>query len=591
MTNLPPDPWKALGVERNADKTEIRAAYKKLVLKCHPDKVQDPALKAQKQDEFQKVQQAYELLNDDVERAKYEDQLKLAELQRTVKVQQASMKNSPNTSVPRTSSRYPAHDIRTAETSPRSKSYSSPSSGKVYTHYASPHTRSHEEVPSSRVYPVFEESERQARRTASYEKPSKREEERRERDKEERRRRREEDELSRLREREREREREKDREREREKAEREKEREREARKAEKKRLEKEREKERRREADDKARRHKPYVEPYADAYVEDLWIEDEKYVSSRSEKKRSSGKKHDETRERDRDRDREREKSTSRRAKSPHASSVPSSERKHLDHFEHAASYISRAGGSAPSQVPAFWKSQTPPDSFLAPPVAPTPPPVDFEDETIRHAAARAAARRSSNDAARSREKLRYDTVDATTAARPIPTLSKSYSNPPVAPESPPRLSRSSTTPHESYARPIPSLARNQTWAAGGVVDDRRPAAEYYDYESEDDRERRHRRSRRAAQSPPPEPVRYKVEGTKTSKLEPHYSYGESPSSRRYADEVVDSHSPSTTYAAAAPFRYKEAKAYNLEKVKFAEYDQPSYYPTHGSGDGYPVMA
>lgn len=61
---------------------EIRSAHRKLVLKCHPDKVQDPTLKAEKQDEFQRVQQAYELLSDEHERRCYDDQVKLAELRK-----------------------------------------------------------------------------------------------------------------------------------------------------------------------------------------------------------------------------------------------------------------------------------------------------------------------------------------------------------------------------------------------------------------------------------------------------------------------------------------------------------------------------
>lgn len=587
MNTLPPDPWKALGVERNADKSEIRSAYKKLVLKCHPDKVQDATLKAQKQEEFQKVQQAYELLNDDAEKAKYEEQLKLAELQRAAKVHQAAMKNSPNTSVPRTFTKH--YDIRTTETaSSRYKSHSSPTSGKLYTHATSPHARSHEEMPSSRIYPLYEETERQARRAASYEKPSKREDERRERDRDERRRRKEEEEYtpSRSREKEREkeleREREREKERERERAEKQKERERETRRAEKKRAEKEREKERRRDLDDKARRHKAaYVEPYTDVY-EQPWADDEMYVSSRpSEKKRSSSRKHDEPR--DRDREREREKSSSRRAKSPHVVSVSTDEQVYEQAFAQAASYIERASGSAPS-VSAYWKSQTPPDSFLAPPLVPTPPPADPEEESIRRSSARAAGRRSSNDAARSRDKPKYDIVDA----RPIPTLHKSHTAPPPVPESPPRVSRSHTTPHEPYGRPIPSLSRTQTWAASGAVADRRAADYYDDYESDDDRERRYRRSSRRTRSPGVE--RYKVEGGKTSKLEPHYSYGESPtSSRRYASaDVFEPHSPSATYA-GAPFKVKESKAYDLNDVSYSKY--PTTYYSQSGHDGYPVVA
>ncbi|KAG7144792.1 DnaJ subfamily C member 16 like protein [Verticillium longisporum] len=81
MTSLQPCPYKVLGVSKDAQLSEIRTAYRKLVLKCHPDKVQDPALKAAKQDEFQRVQQAYELLGSEEERSKYDDQIKLMELQ------------------------------------------------------------------------------------------------------------------------------------------------------------------------------------------------------------------------------------------------------------------------------------------------------------------------------------------------------------------------------------------------------------------------------------------------------------------------------------------------------------------------------
>lgn len=579
-STLPPDPWKALGVERDADKSEIRAAYKKLVLKCHPDKVQDPTLKAKKADEFQKVQEAWELLNNDAEKAKYEQKLRLAELQRAAKVQQ-DVKNSPNTSVPR--AKYAAFDIRTAE--PPSRYRSSPSGGKVYSH---PHytTRSHEEMPTSRVYPLYDDTDKYARRATSYEKPKKRDEERRERDE---RRRRKEDEEYRTREKERDRERDRDREREKEKSDKD----REARKAEKKRLEREREKERHREADEKARRRVPYVEPYATAYVNEPYEDDVKFVtSSRSEKKRSSSRKHDETRERERER--EREKSSSRRAKSPHLTL----EEKHMALFGAAASYQASAGGSLPSENPVFWQSaqQSPA------PHAPTPPPVDFVDESLLHASARAAGRRASNDAARSREKLRHDTVDAIPKSRPVPTLTKSYSTPPPAPESPPRVSRSQTTPVEPH-RQMPSLPRTQTWAPST-----KSTAEYYDIiESDEDRDRRHRRSRRT-RSPSGQPTRYKVEGIKATKLESAYAYGESPTStRRYTTEELDghlsnspssarryvmdefdgpvAHSPSGTYAGVPFGRVKESRSYSERDVKYAKYEDPYYLP-HG-GDGH----
>ncbi|KAF2628127.1 DnaJ-domain-containing protein [Macroventuria anomochaeta] len=77
-----PDHYKALGIDKNADAATIKKTYRKLVLTCHPDKVTDEALKAQKQDEFHKIQQAYETLSDETRRATYEAELKLAQLRR-----------------------------------------------------------------------------------------------------------------------------------------------------------------------------------------------------------------------------------------------------------------------------------------------------------------------------------------------------------------------------------------------------------------------------------------------------------------------------------------------------------------------------
>lgn len=94
MSPLPPDPYKILGVSKDARTPEIRTAHRKLVLKCHPDKVLDPTLKAAKQDEFQRVQQAYELLTNDQERQKYDDKVKLEELRK-------QFQNKANISSPR----------------------------------------------------------------------------------------------------------------------------------------------------------------------------------------------------------------------------------------------------------------------------------------------------------------------------------------------------------------------------------------------------------------------------------------------------------------------------------------------------------
>ncbi len=78
MDPLPPDPYKVLGVEKDADLSVIKTAYKKLILKCHPDKIHDPVLAAAKQDEYHRVMQAYELLSDGGQKAKYDNRVKFA---------------------------------------------------------------------------------------------------------------------------------------------------------------------------------------------------------------------------------------------------------------------------------------------------------------------------------------------------------------------------------------------------------------------------------------------------------------------------------------------------------------------------------
>jgi curved DNA-binding protein CbpA len=132
-TTLPPDPYKALGVSKDVTLPEIKSAYRKLVLKCHPDKVQDAALKAIKQDEFQKVQQAYELLSDDNQRIQYDDQVKLFELRKEMGRGNPTPRSNPF-----------EFQVRNAE--PRSSSYDRPSpTAKVYS-YPAGVPRSHEDL-------------------------------------------------------------------------------------------------------------------------------------------------------------------------------------------------------------------------------------------------------------------------------------------------------------------------------------------------------------------------------------------------------------------------------------------------------------
>ncbi|KAF2685991.1 heat shock protein DnaJ, partial [Lentithecium fluviatile CBS 122367] len=69
---LPPDPYKALGVPRDADIALIKKTFRKLALSCHPDKVADESLKQRKQEEFHKINQAYELIGDEASRQRYD---------------------------------------------------------------------------------------------------------------------------------------------------------------------------------------------------------------------------------------------------------------------------------------------------------------------------------------------------------------------------------------------------------------------------------------------------------------------------------------------------------------------------------------
>lgn len=88
------DPYAVLGVAKDATLPDIKSAHRKLVLKCHPDKIKDESLRSQAQDEFQKVQQAYELLSDDTRRTKYDQKVRIAELRREMMARGVSARAS-----------------------------------------------------------------------------------------------------------------------------------------------------------------------------------------------------------------------------------------------------------------------------------------------------------------------------------------------------------------------------------------------------------------------------------------------------------------------------------------------------------------
>ncbi|KAI5273898.1 hypothetical protein E4T47_02849 [Aureobasidium subglaciale] len=81
-TPLPPDPYVALSLSKDATAAQIKTTYRKLVLRCHPDKVTDESKKAEASDQFHRIQQAYEILSDEGRRSRYDAQIKMAELRK-----------------------------------------------------------------------------------------------------------------------------------------------------------------------------------------------------------------------------------------------------------------------------------------------------------------------------------------------------------------------------------------------------------------------------------------------------------------------------------------------------------------------------
>lgn len=66
------DFYALLGVKKTASSKAIKSAYRKLALELHPDKVQDPDKKEAAQEQFMKVQAAYDVLSDDKKRQVYD---------------------------------------------------------------------------------------------------------------------------------------------------------------------------------------------------------------------------------------------------------------------------------------------------------------------------------------------------------------------------------------------------------------------------------------------------------------------------------------------------------------------------------------
>src|SRR5215472_10006597 len=64
------DPYKVLGVPRDAPDEEIRRAYRKLAKQLHPDL--NPSNRTSAEERFKKVSAAYDIVGDPVKRKQYD---------------------------------------------------------------------------------------------------------------------------------------------------------------------------------------------------------------------------------------------------------------------------------------------------------------------------------------------------------------------------------------------------------------------------------------------------------------------------------------------------------------------------------------
>ena len=64
------DYYQVLGVDRNASQQEIKKAFRQLALRYHPDRnLNDPE---QAEEKFKEINEAYEVLGDEIRRIKYD---------------------------------------------------------------------------------------------------------------------------------------------------------------------------------------------------------------------------------------------------------------------------------------------------------------------------------------------------------------------------------------------------------------------------------------------------------------------------------------------------------------------------------------
>ncbi|RYD03168.1 hypothetical protein N752_20235 [Desulforamulus aquiferis] len=71
MTSAYRDYYRVLGLERTAGEGEIKAAYRRLARKHHPD-LHTGSQKEAEEEKFKEINEAYEVLSDPEKRAKYD---------------------------------------------------------------------------------------------------------------------------------------------------------------------------------------------------------------------------------------------------------------------------------------------------------------------------------------------------------------------------------------------------------------------------------------------------------------------------------------------------------------------------------------
>ncbi|ETS77317.1 hypothetical protein PFICI_11191 [Pestalotiopsis fici W106-1] len=572
MFTLPENPYAILDVAKNAQIPEIRLAYRKLVLKCHPDKVTDPAQKAIKVEEFQKVQKAYEILSDENERQKYDDMVRANELEKenAERRRQRDREATPGRTPPRSydsdygrSPQFTVHvkhetPYRTRTAEPPLKKSQTWSAGSPYTSTRTP-PRSFEEMPQYTTYTAEPRESRESRDSRRSKKasfpdekiPSRHEDDRRSRKKEEenarmqekidRARRKQEEAMREAEEKERQR------------------KEKERRKEEKRKAEKVRDSERRRDAEEKRTRHKNvYVEEDSDTPPPATPITKEKKSKSSSRSKETPAQ--------------------SREIREPRT------EDKHDHQYAFAKTYLEASGKTHRVQTysSTLPPVQTPPPAHHG--VAPPPPPMAnmaeklFSEEDEEPVPRSAARRRMSNDSPRVRDKV---------SSSYKKSREPEYMAEPIRP-SPPKMHRA----HTEYPAPgvSPSFARTTTWNG----DEFRARRDYFDEGSDDDARYQSRRGRRA-RSPENMTFTYKVDAnnrTTQPKVRTMYA-DEPPSTRRsgrssshYAEanmgrplEHRPTMPPSHSFSGQQFYRVKQSKTYDSADVQYSPH-APQIYNT-----------